>query len=102
MYLGRVVEQTDTPSIFAGPQHPYTRALMRSIPGLGGQRKTKLQVISGSVPDPFQRIAGCPFHPRCPEAQAGLCDRGDAPPLREVRPGHRTSCLLRHKEAGLG
>jgi len=97
MYLGRVVEQADTRRIYSDPQHPYTRALLRSIPGSGTRRKARLKVIAGSVPDPFQTIPGCPFHPRCEEAEAGLCDRGDPPPLLELGPGHTAACFIRHR-----
>ncbi|MFP4057698.1 MAG: ABC transporter ATP-binding protein [Candidatus Brocadiia bacterium] len=100
MYLGRVVEQADSQRIFAHPQHPYTRALMRSIPGRGARRKARLATITGSVPDPFARIPGCPFHPRCQEAEAGLCDAGEPPPLLELDPGHGVACLVRHREHG--
>ena len=96
MYWGRIVEQAPTAAVFADPQHPYTRALLRSIPGRGSHRKARLEVIAGSVPDPFERIPGCPFHPRCAEARAGLCDQGEPPPLREIRPGHRVACALRN------
>ncbi len=98
MYLGRVVEQANKLPIFQEPLHPYTQALLKSIPGKGTVRKTALQVIKGSVPDAFQRIAGCPFHPRCEEAQKGLCDRGDPPPLVELKPGHKVACAVRQKE----
>ena len=63
MYMGRVVERSDTISLFESPRHPYTAALLRSMPG-AGTRKVRLDTISGSVPDPFQQIEGCPFHPR--------------------------------------
>ena len=98
MYLGRVVEQAKTVALFENPLHPYTRALLKSIPGRQTARKTNLQVIAGSVPDPFQQIPGCPFHPRCPEARAGLCDVGDPPPLLEVAKGQKVACVVRHKE----
>ena len=98
MYLGRIVEQSSTEHIFADPQHPYTEALLKSIPGIRASRKIQLRVISGSVPDPFTKIPGCPFHPRCEEAVAGLCDCGSPPPLLEVKPEHKVACLLRHKE----
>ena len=100
MYLGRIVEHTDIKRTFADPQHPYTRALMRSIPSLDKERKSLLETISGSVPDPFHRPPGCPFHPRCEEAQEGLCDRGDPPPLLEVDSGHQVACWLRQRDAG--
>ncbi len=100
MYWGRVVEQADVKTIFNDPRHPYTEALMRSIPSLNAARKTELAVIRGSVPDPFERVAGCPFHPRCPEARQGLCDVGERPVLREIAPGHAHACLRRDEENG--
>jgi len=99
MYMGRVVERADVRSIFKHPQHPYTRALLQSIPGLSGARKTALKTIKGSVPDPFARIDGCPFHPRCPEVVRGKCNAGPRPPLLETRPEHSNACLIRHEEA---
>ncbi len=101
MYLGRIVEHAQTIPVFDDPLHPYTRALLKSIPGRGTARKSSLQVIEGTVPDPYQRIEGCPFHPRCKEARPGLCDRGAPPPLLEVKSGHEVACLVRHKEYNL-
>ena len=98
MYLGRVVEQADTEEIFAHPKHPYTRALMQSIPGMGTARKTRLKTIKGSVPDPFTQLAGCPFHPRCEEAIPGVCDVGDRPALLSVGPAHDVACVLYREE----
>jgi peptide/nickel transport system ATP-binding protein len=74
MYLGRIVEHGAVEDIFDDPKHPYTGALLRAIPRLGVQSE-RLEVIKGSVPDPYTRVSGCPFHPRCPHAMAGLCDR---------------------------
>jgi peptide/nickel transport system ATP-binding protein len=74
MYLGRVVERASVDEIFYDPKHPYTRALLRAIPRIGANRKTPLEVIKGSIPDPYSQLAGCPFHPRCPEFMAGKCD----------------------------
>jgi len=101
MYLGRIAEQAATERVFGTPQHPYTRALLQSIPGRETARKARLKVITGSVPDPFQRIGGCPFHPRCEEAIPGECDQGGPPPLLETQPGHTVACLVRHREAGM-
>jgi peptide/nickel transport system ATP-binding protein len=97
MYLGRIVEQSDVERVFANPLHPYTRALLQSIPGVDKQRKSQLLTISGSVPDPFERPTGCPFHPRCPEAVKGRCDQGEPPPLVEVAAARKVACWLRHE-----
>ncbi len=98
MYLGRVVEQADTQEIFENPKHPYTRALMQSIPGAGTLRKTRLKTIQGSVPDPFAHVPGCPFHPRCEEAIVGVCDVKDRPALLQVGPNHEAACVLYQNE----
>ena len=98
MYLGRVLEQANVDTIFSTPRHPYTEALMHSIPSLTAERKTQLATIEGSVPDPFQQLAGCPFHPRCPEAVAGLCDVGERPNLKFIAPGHGHACIRRLQE----
>jgi oligopeptide/dipeptide ABC transporter ATP-binding protein len=97
MYLGRVVEMADVDTIFYNPQHPYTQALLRSIPRLG--RKSthgvigKLMAIRGSVPDPYSIPQGCPFHPRCHKAIKGVCDQKD-PPFLETEAGHKVRCVL--------
>ena len=65
MYLGRVVEQGNVDDIFHDPKHPYTKALLQSIPSIDSAPKSKLPTISGSIPHPFNRPKGCPFHPRC-------------------------------------
>jgi oligopeptide/dipeptide ABC transporter ATP-binding protein len=74
MYLGRVVERATVDEIFYDPKHPYTVSLLRSIPRLGTKRGERLEVIKGSVPDPYSTVSGCPFHPRCPSFMPGLCD----------------------------
>jgi oligopeptide/dipeptide ABC transporter ATP-binding protein len=93
MYLGRVVEQAPVDAIFHAPRHPYTRALLRSIPRLRSRSRARLTPIAGAVPHPYDRPAGCPFHTRCPEFIAGRCDRED-PVLRPVAAGHTVSCFL--------
>jgi oligopeptide/dipeptide ABC transporter ATP-binding protein len=75
MYLGRIVESASVFDLFANPRHPYTRALMDSIPRIDRDPAGRLKVIEGDVPDPYSRPAGCAFHPRCPECIPGLCDR---------------------------
>jgi peptide/nickel transport system ATP-binding protein len=93
MYLGRVVEQGPVDAIFHAPRHPYTRALLRSIPRIRARARERLVPIAGSVPHPYARPAGCPFHLRCTEFMAGTCDRRE-PELRPVDDGHAVSCFL--------
>lgn len=102
MYLGRIVEQATTEEIFEHPKHPYTRALMASIPGMGSVRKTRLKTIKGSVPDPFSQLNGCPFHPRCEEAKKGVCDVGERPDLLVLDSGHQVACVLYGEEVARG
>jgi peptide/nickel transport system ATP-binding protein len=96
--MGRIVEEADVNRIFKTPQHPYTQALLRSVPGRETLPGSRLKVIAGVVPDPFQRIPGCPFHPRCEEAVSGKCDCGDPPGLLELKPGHKAACLVRQEQ----
>jgi peptide/nickel transport system ATP-binding protein len=65
MYLGKVVEHADVNTLFHAPKHPYTQALLRSIPKISIERET-LDPIKGMVPSPFRRPVGCTFNPRCP------------------------------------
>src|SRR5436853_2579467 len=93
MYLGRVVEQAPVDAIFHAPKHPYTRALLRSIPRMRARSRERLTPIAGSVPHPYDRPEGCPFHPRCPDFMPGTCDR-QTPELRAVGDRHTVSCFL--------
>jgi peptide/nickel transport system ATP-binding protein len=93
MYLGRVVEEGPVDAIFHAPRHPYTRALLRSIPSIKAPPRTKLPTIAGSIPHPYNRPPGCPFHPRCPEFMPGTCD-GAEPALETVADGQAVSCFL--------
>jgi peptide/nickel transport system ATP-binding protein len=92
MYLGRIVEEADVDTIFYAPKHPYTQALLRSIPRLGHE-EARLASIRGSVPNPYDTPSGCKFHPRCSEAIYGVCDRQE-PGMIEVDVGHRVRCVL--------
>ena len=93
MYLGQVVEQSSVDALFNDPLHPYTQGLLRSIPKLGQSRRQKLDSIPGMVPDPYNRPAGCPFHPRCDKMIPGRCDV-DAPSLTTLPDGRTVSCWL--------
>ena len=93
MYLGRVVEQGKVDDIFHEARHPYTKALLQSMPSIESKPRVKLPTISGSVPHPFNRPTGCPFHPRCESFMPGRCDTAQ-PPLVSVGEGRKVSCFL--------
>ena len=93
MYLGRVVEEGPVDDIFHAPKHPYTRALLRSIPSVDSPPRRKLPTISGSIPHPYNRPPGCPFHTRCPDVMPGLCNVVE-PPLVPVAAGQMAACFL--------
>jgi oligopeptide/dipeptide ABC transporter ATP-binding protein len=92
MYLGRIVEVADTAEIFSNPRHPYTRALIDSIPRMSAGSFTDPFEIEGEPPSPINVPSGCRFHPRCPVA-TDRCATED-PALAPVAPGHASACLL--------
>ena len=92
MYLGKVVEQTDVDTLFHDPKHPYTRALINSVPRLG-MTQGLLQPIEGSVPDPYNVPAGCAFYPRCPSFIPGRCDVVE-PQWTQLSANHHVRCHL--------
>ena len=93
MYLGQDVESGDVDTIFHDPKHPYTRALLNSIPKFDIGNKEKLYSIKGAVPHPFQRPNGCPYHPRCNEFIPEKCSRIN-PQRKEHNEDHSVRCLL--------
>jgi oligopeptide/dipeptide ABC transporter ATP-binding protein len=93
MYLGQVVESASVDDIFHAPAHPYTKALLRSIPRVTGPAGGRLATITGSVPHPSNRPTGCPFHPRCPAFMRGVCDVKAPAPVR-LSAGHTVRCHL--------
>jgi oligopeptide/dipeptide ABC transporter ATP-binding protein len=93
MYLGRVAEVADVRTLFHNPKHPYTIALLNSIPKLGRRAQSRLKPVSGMVPSPYHRPRGCLFHPRCPSAMPGLCDLQE-PPLITLEGGQQVACFL--------
>ncbi len=90
MYAGQIVEQAETLELFDHPEHPYTEALHGALPQLEGKgvREGRLAAIPGRPPDLISPPPFCRFAPRCPYAGADACT-SEAPPLREIRPGHR-------------
>ena len=97
MYLGTVVERGSVDEIFHDPKHPYTRALLKSIPTMGHGARQRLSTIRGQVPHPMNRPQGCPFHPRCDEAIAGVCDVTD-PPTVTFEDDRQARCVLYEPE----
>lgn len=93
MYLGQVIEESSTELLFENPKHPYTQGLLRSVPKVGEKAKEKLWAIKGNVPNPYFKVSGCPFHPRCPEFMPGICEN-NVPVLTEVAVDHKASCFL--------
>ena len=99
MYAGQIVEEADTPALFADPMHPYTRGLIGSVPVIG-RRQHELAVIPGRVPNLINLPPGCRFAPRCEaRIQAGLTQcTVDMPALVEVGPGRKVRCFLHSDE----
>jgi oligopeptide/dipeptide ABC transporter ATP-binding protein len=94
MYAGKLVEVADRDSLFSEPLHPYTQALLRSIPNIR-LTSQKLEAIPGSTPDLVSPPSGCRFHPRCPYVME-IC-KSKEPPLIEVKPNRLVACYLHNK-----
>jgi len=97
MYLGMVMEKGPVREIFKHAKHPYTQALLRSIPSVQSTPRLKLPTIAGSIAHPFNRPSGCPFHPRCTHFMRGVCDASQ-PALTPVAEGQFVSCFLYSSE----
>ena len=96
MYAARLMELADAQTLFDEPLHPYTQALLASVPNikLVGD---DLQIMQGSPPDLINPPPGCRFHPRCPQAFEQCAQ--EVPPFEEIRPGHYTACWLHKRES---
>jgi peptide/nickel transport system ATP-binding protein len=92
MYLGKIVELGSADKVCHQPKHPYTQALISAIPGSGPASEPHRRAVSGDLPSPINPPAGCPFHPRCPIAEARC--KTETPALRETEPGHFAACHL--------
>jgi oligopeptide/dipeptide ABC transporter ATP-binding protein len=97
LYLGRVVEQGPTETLFAEPLHPYTQALVRAAPRLTTRRKTTKPALTGDIPNAIDRPSGCHFHPRCPMAMPVCRER--EPAVVQLDPGRSVSCHLYDPDA---
>jgi oligopeptide/dipeptide ABC transporter ATP-binding protein len=95
MYLGLVMEEGPVDDIFHAPKHPYTQALLRSIPTINMTPRVNLPTISGSIQHPFNKPHGCPFHPRCVKVMPGKCDV-HTPMLQAIGDKQLVSCFLYH------
>ena len=100
MYLGRVVERTTVNRLFENAKHPYTQALIGSLPSAEHERGA-LASIRGTVPDPYSRPTGCAFRNRCDHFIEGVCDR-NVPALVELEEDHFVRCFLHSEEIELG
>jgi peptide/nickel transport system ATP-binding protein len=98
MYLGHEVEKGPVDAIFHAPAHPYTRSLLRSIPSVLAEPRSRLATISGSIPHPFARPSGCPFHPRCGDYIRGTCEKA-FPAEVAIAPHHNAACFLHTTQA---
>ena len=98
MYAGRVMEEAPVRDLYRSPGHPYTRALLRSIPRLDGGRSDALHSIEGMPPDLVAYPTGCAFHARCAHAVDRCRER--RPELETIAPGHRVACW-RHDAPGV-
>ena len=92
MYLGKTVELAESKVLCRAPKHPYTQALISAVPVVDPDSKRKRIVLPGDVPSPINPPSGCPFHPRCPVAEARC--KTEIPALREITPGHWAACHL--------
>ena len=97
MYAGRVIEYGSVKSVFSSPRHPYTIGLLGALPSLEGSRE-RLAAIPGTIADPRNLPAGCPFHPRCTICVEN-CDKNQ-PPMSQVGDGHFVACFGSVPDAG--
>jgi len=94
LYAGKVVESAPVNDLLDAPRHPYTRALLAALSDPDAANATRLrEVPGGEPPSLIDPPAGCRFHPRCPSAMPGICDR-EVPPDFTPHPGHRAACWL--------
>ena len=96
MYLGKIVESGDIRQVFKNPKHPYTQALLSSIPSLATGRRERLPILPGAIPHPQARPKGCPFNPRCKDFIQGTCD-ATFPKQEIIEEGHLVNCHLYNK-----
>jgi len=97
MYLGEVAEIGDSESLFEAPRHPYTKALLSSMPSMDPDRRTLVAPLAGDPPNPIDPPSGCRFHPRCPRAEAVCAQRA---PARQGMVSDGVACLMHEPGSG--
>jgi peptide/nickel transport system ATP-binding protein len=85
------MEEAPAKSLYAGPRHPYSRALLSAAPEIDPAQQRERIILEGDLPSPLAPPSGCVFRTRCPHAVAACA--ATVPALEEVAPGHRTACL---------
>lgn len=100
MYLGEIVEEGTAEQVYGVPSHPYTEALISSIPTPDPDRRQKRIRLDGEVPSPRNKPSGCPFHTRCPRKIGAICEQ-EVPPMRDAGDGHRIRCHISVDELAL-
>jgi len=94
LYLGRLMEIGPATAVFDGPHHPYTEALLSSVPTLGANAGATRRIhLSGDMPSALAPPSGCVFHTRCPRKIGAVCEQQD-PPMHEAGSGHRIRCHI--------
>jgi oligopeptide/dipeptide ABC transporter ATP-binding protein len=99
MYFGRIVEMGPAASVFQHPLMPYTRALLAAVLTPDPAARRSHAVLPGESPSPAALIAGCPFHPRCPDPRKDAACTATVPPLEEKSPGHFAACIKEPAQA---
>ncbi|EME7468074.1 ATP-binding cassette domain-containing protein [Staphylococcus pseudintermedius] len=92
MYLGHILEQGPAEAIYENPSHPYTKALISAIPEIDPRQRKERILLEGDLPSPSNPPSGCPFHTRCPVAEARCAEV--KPPSVEVSANHYAACVL--------
>lgn len=92
MYLGHLVEESETDELFANPCHPYTQVLLSAVPSPNPHTKRNRIILEGDLPSPMHPPTGCVFHTRCPYATARCTT--ECPSMKHVNDGHRVACHL--------
>ncbi|MGC8847000.1 MAG: oligopeptide/dipeptide ABC transporter ATP-binding protein, partial [Candidatus Hydrogenedens sp.] len=98
MYLGKIVEEAPTETLFESPNHPYTRALLSAIPKPDPSISLPKLLVQGEPPSPINPPSGCSFHPRCPYATEQC--KNEPPPLQNISETHRSACWVFAKKTG--